>query len=518
MASRGGDRRFRFVAVAAAAAVAVAGIAAGLVASGTGDAAPGMSRLSATPLGVNVAPWDAVYTSGGGLGVVQPLLRAAGVNLLRYGGGSYSDYYNWQTNTNIGGCLPGNATASFTAGCAGGDPLSFATFSQQARQLGAASFVTVNYGSGTPELAASWVAEAGRTPGEQVARWEVGNENYGCWEVNNPLTGPPANVHGYQPQLANSPGQNCPQSTQDAAAGTRTLATSYAVNALPFLRAMKAADPAAKIGVPWAFGSVVQGSAVPGNGTWNDTVLGTDGAYVSFVDAHYYPFTFSGATGGGNPTDEQVLRALRTIPALAQSMKSGLSAHGVPAEFVIGETAVSNNPTSTACSPAGTVFAAGDVLSWLAAGAASVDWWDLNNYGNTGTSCSSPDFGFFTSSMSSPVPQSAYYGYLLASQLARPGAEFGTLATSDPSDVLAFQAALPDGGHAVAFLNLDAGAGHTVTFAAPDGLSGDLQTSTYSGGQQNSSNSEIVLGSMSTAGAAGGLQLPAESVTILRTS
>ena len=34
----------------------------------------------------------------------------------------------------------------------------------------------------------------------------------------------------------------------------RTLATSYAVNAGQFLKAMKAADPSAVLGVPWAFG------------------------------------------------------------------------------------------------------------------------------------------------------------------------------------------------------------------------------------------------------------------------
>ena len=54
---------------------------------------------------------------------------------------------------------------------------------------------------------------------------------------------------------------------------------------------MKQADPAARIGVPWAFGSDVAGASVPDNTEWNDTVLGQDGRYVSFVDAHYYPFS-----------------------------------------------------------------------------------------------------------------------------------------------------------------------------------------------------------------------------------
>ncbi|HSZ42040.1 MAG TPA: hypothetical protein VK817_18955 [Trebonia sp.] len=68
--------------------------------------------------------------------------------------------------------------------------------------------------------------------------------------------------------------------------------------------------------------------------------------------------------------------------------------------------------------PAGALFAAG-VLSWLAADAGSVEWWDPNNYGNDTSSCTTPDYGFVTSS-SPPVAATPYYGYLLASVLARP--------------------------------------------------------------------------------------------------
>ena len=69
----------------------------------------------------------------------------------------------------------------------------------------------------------------------------------------------------------------------------QTLATSYAVNARSFMVAMKKADPAVRIGVPWDFDPSVLGSATPDNAEWNDTVLGQDGPYVSFVDAHCTP-------------------------------------------------------------------------------------------------------------------------------------------------------------------------------------------------------------------------------------
>ncbi len=481
--------------------------------------------VSPVALGVNTAPWDYIYaadtSAGGGVNTIQPLLRAAGIGLLRYGGGSYADYYDWQTNSNIQNCLPYDTTASFVvtpAGCATSDSLDFDQFSAQAKAVGAGSFVTVNYGSGTPAEAADWVSHSLTTPGDAVAFWEVGNENYGCWEVNNPLSGPPENYQGYIPNTyteVNGAYENptCPQVTEGEAAGTQTLATSYAVNALPFLRAMKAADPSAQIGVPWAFGSSVQGASVPDSDEWNSTVLGRDGRDVSFVDAHYYPFTFSGTTGGSNPTDQQVLQSLMSVPSLYRQIRGELDAYDPNAQVIVGETGVSNNETATVCTPTGALFAAGDVLTWLAAGAQSVDWWDMNNYGNTTAACTNPDYGMFTSS-SPPVPETPYYGYLLASVLAQPHALLAAMPTSDPADVLAYRSLLPGGKEAIAFLNTSTSSAQTVRFDSGMRLSGALRTWTYCAGSQNATSSNIVQGTVSASSLASGVTLPAESMLI----
>src|SRR3984957_12311423 len=321
MAFRLRNRRALYAGVTTALAV-LAAVATTAAAPAAANAGVLPVPLSSAPLGLNTAPWDYIYaantSAGGGVDVIQPLLRSAGITMLRYGGGSYADYYDWQTNTNIQDCLPDDATASFTSSCSSSDSLGFSQFSQQARAIGAESFVTVNYGSGTPAEAAAWVAQAKSTAGQGVALWEVGNETYGCWEVDNELAGPPENFQGYTPNTyttVNGVYENptCPQVTEGDAAGTQTLATSYAVNARQFLLAMKAADPAAQIGVPWAFGSDVSGAQVPDNTEWNNTVLGADGKYASFVDAHYSPCSFAGSTGGGNPTDQQVLQSLFQI-------------------------------------------------------------------------------------------------------------------------------------------------------------------------------------------------------------
>jgi hypothetical protein len=518
-------RRALYATACAGAAVLAMTVAAAPPGADAATAAPPVP-LSTAPLGLNTAPWDYIYAAdvaaGGGVDTIQPLLQAAGIDMLRYGGGSYADYYDWQTNTNIQNCLPDDATASFTSSCSSSDSLDFSQFSQQARAVGAQSFVTVNYGSGTPAEAAAWVAQAKSTPGEGTALWEVGNETYGCWEVDNELAGPPENFAGYTPNTyttVNGVYENptCPQVTEGNAAGTQTLATSYAVNARQFLLAMKAADPSARIGVPWAFGSDVPGASVPDNGEWNNTVLRADGRFVSFVDAHYYPFSFSGATGGANPTDQQVLESLFQVPVLYGEIRSELNVYDPKASVVVGETGVSNNETTTVCTPAGALFAAGDVLSWLAAGAQSVNWWDMNNYGNTTASCTGSDYGLFTSS-SPPVPETPYYGYLLASVLAQPHAVLAAIRTSDESDVLGYESLLPYGKHAVAFINTNTSSAETVTFQPYAGLHGTLRTWSYSAGDQNATDSTIVTGTASAASVAHGITLPPESMTILETA
>jgi hypothetical protein len=534
-------RRTRRAAVSAGLAVAVA-VALSTVGVADAAASPGQPgqpghALSPLALGLNTAPWDYIYaadvSAGGGLDTIQPLLQAADIGLLRYGGGSYADYYDWQTNSDIQTCIWGNPYGSFTgapypydttapftgATCDSTDSLPFDQFSAQAKAIGAGSFVTVNYGSGTPAEAAAWVSHSLSTAGDSVALWEVGNETYGCWEVNNWLAQPPESFQGYQPNdytSVNGVTENptCPQVTQGDAQGTQTLATSYAVNARQFMVAMKQADPAAQIGVPWAFGSSVAGASVPDNTEWNDTVLGQDGRYVSFVDAHYYPFSFGGATGGSNPTDQQVLQSLTSVPSLYGQIRGELDARDPGAQVVVGETGVSNNETTTVCTPTGALFAAGDVLSWLAAGAQSVDWWDMNNYGNTGPTCTNPDYGMFTSD-SPPAPETPYYGYVLASLLAQPGAFLGTLDTSDPADVLAYQSRLPGGQEAVAFLNTNTSSAQTVSFRAP--LRGQLKTWTYTAANQNTTDSTIVQGTTSASSLAHGITLPPESMIILQT-
>jgi hypothetical protein len=484
-------------------------------------------RLSAAPLGVDVAPWDPVYSSAATLSSAQSLLKAADVTQLHYGGGVSADEYDWQTNTDISGC-PNSLTSQFTAACAYNPALPFSAFSTNARALGAQSFVTVNYGSGTPALAAAWAARARSTAGQGVTDWEIGNESYGCWENNNELAGPPADYPGYEANVSSTCPMNQPAGVD---AGMEIMADSYAYNAGKYMVAMRAADPSAQLGVPWAFNGTVGGAGVEDNTEWNDTVLGDDAQYIGFVDAHYYPFSFGGVpTGtGGKPTVQEVVQSVEQVPSVYATIRAGLIANGLPnAKVIVGETGVSYLATSVPCTPAGALFAAGDVLEWLAAGAQTVDWWPLDSNAqaidNNQSECLQPEEAMFTSN---GTPDSAYSGYLLASQLAKPNAQLSSLTVANLSDegnatnVLGFQSVLPDGQVAVALINADTSSAQKVTVKTS--LTGYLSTASYSAGDQNEvtatnpAPTKIVDGTSTASSIARGVTLPAESILILKT-
>jgi hypothetical protein len=478
-------------------------------------------KLSAGPLGVDIAQWDPDYSVPAALDVVQPLLKAAGIDEIHYSGGVTADQYDWENNTDISNCPQDEQDpAEFEAPCVQRDALDFTDLSADAQALGAQTFATVNYGTGTPTMAEDWVEQATTTPGQAVADWEIGNESYGCWEQNSELAGDPEDYDplpdGY---VTNS--DTCPMVAEGQEAGMETMADSYAANAALFMAAMRTADPSAQIGVPWAFDDTVAGADVGNNDVWNNTVLPED--QPDFVDAHWYPFMFGGTpTGtGGKPTVQEVIQSVKQIPSEYTKIQNTLTNYDPTkgAKVIVGETGASNLVTSIPCMPAGALFAAGDVLEWLAAGAQSVSWWtlDTNANENNGTGCH-PDEGMFTEYQNTPTqtlptPLTPYVGYLLASQLARPGAELSSL-IPDPTNVLAFQSVLPDGQVAVALINTNTSSSEKVK--VDTSLAGNLSTQTYSAGNQNAADTKIVDGASSASSIAGGITLPAESILVLK--
>lgn len=115
---------------------------------------------------------------------------------------------------------------------------------------GAAAIVTVNAGTGTPEMAAEWVRWA-KKQGYRVDYWEVGNELDGEWELGH--VGPDGKV---------------------------VDADEYARRFVAFAKAMKAVDPTIKVGGP-----TCSNDQLP----FVETLIRESGELLDFVTFHTYP-------------------------------------------------------------------------------------------------------------------------------------------------------------------------------------------------------------------------------------
>ena len=115
----------------------------------------------------------------------------------------------------------------------------------------AKAIVTVNVGSGTPEMAAEWVRWANIKNDYNVKYWELGNELEGRWELGHILPD-----------------------------GTKMTGEIYAQRFKAFAETMKAVDPSIKTGGP---------ASSNDKGAFIKEVLRDAGNLVDFVSFHTYP-------------------------------------------------------------------------------------------------------------------------------------------------------------------------------------------------------------------------------------
>ncbi|MGH3165863.1 MAG: cellulose binding domain-containing protein, partial [Trebonia sp.] len=403
---------------------------------------------SLDPLGVNTASWDSNFPDA----AIASSLSSASTGLIRYPGGSYADGYLWQPNTY-------NGTA---------DPVDFAQYSSQVDAItNGQKFVTVNYGSDTPQDAAAWVTQS-QTSGEGVSLWEIGNEEYGSWETDNH-----ADPH---------------------------TASSYASNGLAYMQAMKAVNPNAQICYDYGMdGNLAPGSGVTNYQQWNDTILSADAADINCADVHWYPIN-------GTPSEsvQSIMSLVDNIPAAAAEIHTALSAYDPSAYFVVGETNMSQTANAWNEEPVGALFSAANAMEWLSFGAQSVDWWDVHNYGSP-----TADFGMFSSgSNGEPAvdsPYAPYYGYALAAKLAVKGATVGTLLVPTPN-IYAYYSEQAGGGYSVMLVNADPSNGYTIS-ASSLGLTSSAETEyAYSAASPSIATSSLTGGPVS---------VPAQSIVVL---
>jgi hypothetical protein len=405
----------------------------------------GLGTVPANAIGLNTAVYDGYMNDT----PIPGLVKAAGINALRYPGGSYSDIYNWQTNVAQGGYDAPNT--------------SFGNFMATAQSASAKPIISVNYGTGTPALAAAWVQNANVTNNYGINYWEVGNEVYGNgtyganWEADahcQTASGTPVTVG------------SAPAQTYNCGPGV------YAANVLNYISAMKAASPGihvcAILTTPGFWPDNVT-NATTSPKSWNQTVLTALGSKTDCVIVHYYP---GGSNAAGMLTDPTDIAGIVSTLHSEISQYAGVNAANVP--ILVTET---NSSIDVDTQPAA-LFGADMYMTWLENGVVNVDWWDEHN--GPGTNPPSTvngaqdygDYGIFStggnnSGVTEPpveTPFAPYYGIAMLSKLAAPG---DTMVNSTSGNALVRVHAVRRAGGSLALLidNEDPGNSYTVNLA-----------------------------------------------------
>lgn len=411
----------------------------------TVNARAGLGAVSDASVGVNHAVWDTYLGSN----EVADLLHGAGVQLMRYPGGSYSDIYHWRDNTAPGGFVAPNTD--------------FDHFMAGVQRAGAQAMVIANYGTGTPQEAADWVAYANVEKHYGVKYWEIGNELYGNghyganWEADNHADKSPA---------------------------------AYAQGVVAYAQAMKAVDPTVKIGAVlttpanWPDALVGGGDA----GSWNQVVLSIAGPSIDFAILHWYP-------GGGNGPD--ALSKTGQVADIAWLARDQITKYAGPNASRIGLALTEMNTGYGQNTQPGALFAADAYATLIENGVFTVDWWNVHNGMGTVSTVNGQtdynDFGLLSSATCTTdgttcepalnTPFAPYFGLAMVSKFARPGGRLVRAAATDAL-VKAHAARQPNGDLAVLLVNTDPDNAKAVTlhYAGFSPAAGAPQVSTLVSG------------------------------------
>ena len=456
------------------------------------DATQKVRTVDERIFGVNAVMWD------GQTGTAQTasLLQAAGVRAIRIPGGSVSDEYHWKTNTSLAN------TWNWMAG--------FDSFSRLITSLNSRTFVTVNYGTGTPEEAAAWVAYAnasatlagtssdvtlgidadgmdwktagywsgvraaaplGTNDGSNFLRasratpyalkyWEIGNECYGSWESDaHPVQWDPV---------------------------------TYANEAKAYIAKMKAVDPTIKIGVVAETGednldgkSPVHNVTNPRTGVahhgWTPVMLATLkslGVTPDFLIYHRYE------QAPGQESDAILLQKAATWPKdaadLRQQLTDYLGAAGANVELVVTENnSVYSGPGKQTTSLVNGLYLADSLGNVLQTEFNALVWWDLRNgqdnannnsaalygwrpYGDYGILSSPASFSGGSTTAYEAYP--TYYVMKLLANFAR-GGDSVVHATSGNVLLAVFAVLRADGSLSLLVINKDPSATQSASIA-----------------------------------------------------
>ncbi len=395
---------------------------------GVGNALIAVDQSSSGPavtnqlLGMNMASWYDVTNSTNAPAIITAF-GSAGIKAIRWPGGSWSDGYNWETNTECGSFA--NTDDDFTD-----------VVNKLIIPAGVDLALTADYGTGEnctgpgdPAEAASWVAEALKL-NVTVSHMTVGNEEYGSWEIDNHSS------------------QHNGTTYADAVAGSSGY---YAL--------VKAASPNTLVGV----------DVEPNYSPWDQDVMsGAKGSY-DFVEYHYYP-----ETPGQESDSFLVNTAAQNLTANIKTIKSELTKWGTPdTPIYVGEIGGPySNPGKQSWSITQGLYAGQVLGEMMNEGVSRLTWWIGfgNCNGQSGNDSSSlygwQDFGAYNVFSDGPSEDPTCAGggpigtmsptaraFQLFSNVAVTGENVLTASvTGDTTDVVAY-AATNSGGTALVLFN-----------------------------------------------------------------
>jgi len=439
--------------------------------------------------GLNLAMWDSHLNSTAS----TDALTAMQTRVVRFPGGSNSDDYDWQLDRSVD-----NNTFQWAN--------SAATFAKIAAAQGTQAFVTVNYGSGTPEQAAAWVAYYNGSPSDNTALgtdskgrdwktvgywaglraaaplstddgynflrashmaaygfkdWEVGNECYGNWEYD---------THGV---------------SGSGLSGSKYDAVTYANAFASFYQKMLAVDSTIHIGAVATVGE----DSYPGttsvtnpNETTNAThsgwtpvlltTLKSLGVTPHFLIHHRYPQnpSFNGNPADGDECDATLLQSPTGIASDATDLRKQITdyvgpGNGAGIELTMTEmNSVSSQPGKQSTSLVNGLYFA-DALGALAETEyRACMWWAFRNGAVTNANNSDWLYGWRTfgdygvvadgsrSDTPANTPYPSYYAAKLLGNWGR-GGDAVLSATSSSSALSAHAALLANGRLALLVVN-----------------------------------------------------------------
>lgn len=365
------------------------------------DAMSKVRTVDARIFGLNAAIWDGSFATPTTAGLLDELANRA----LRFPGGSISNVYHWKTNMSEG------QTFEWAT--------SFDAFASIAKATRAQVFITVNYGTGTPEEAADWVRHSNVEMGNGFEYWEVGNENYGSWETDN-------NTRPQDP-------------------------VTYATRFAEYARQMKAVDCGIKVGAVIEAGEdddstyadevVVNPRTSTSHFGWSSVMLATFqrlGVTPDFVVYHRYE------QGPGGENDAYLLGASRGWAQDAGSIRQMLSDYLGPAAASVEIDSTEANsvydaPGKQSTSLVNGLFLADSIGNILQTEFNSFVWWALRNGQNAGNNAATlygwrlyGDYGIVDAATpAAPADRyPTFYVYKLLKHFAR-GGETVVSATTD---------------------------------------------------------------------------------------